>query len=110
MKKGKVTPETRSNPKLAIVVKTRSPLEAYQLLRMGHPVDQALGYYQEMYQGKDLHLMDTIEKLQLLAEFRELKAHHQTDYENQLTQLNNLQNEQNSQSQGQATGGTEVPK
>lgn len=98
MKKGTATPEKRNHAKLTIVVKTRSPLEAYTMLKMGHPVDQALGYYTEDYQGKDLHLMDNIEKLHLLAHFKELKAHHQTDYENQLTIINNLKNEQNNQS------------
>lgn len=96
MKKGVATPETRNNPKLTIVVKTRTPIEAFQMLRAGHPVDQALGFYTENYVGKDLHLMDNIEKLHLLAHFKELKAHHQTDYENQITILNNLKNEKRS--------------
>lgn len=99
MKKGIATPETRSNPKLTTWVKTRTPLEAFQMLRMGHPVDQQLGFYiDESYVGKDLHLMDNIEKLHLLARMRELKAHHQSDYDEKLTLLKNLQNEQTSQS------------
>lgn len=112
MRKGKATPETRENPKLTMVVKTRTPLEAFQLLRMGNPVDQALGFYAEQYKGKDLHLMDTIEKLHLLAHYREVVANHQTDYENQLTILKNLENERSkdNQPEQQKGGGEGVPK
>lgn len=108
MRKGIATPETRNNPKLTIVVKTRTPLEAFQMLRMGQPVDQQLGYYLEEYEGKDLHLMDNIEKLHLLAHFKQLKATHQSDYNYLLTQIQ-ANEKKGSEPSGSETSGGGVP-
>lgn len=113
MKKGKATPEPERGPKLTMVVKTRTPLEAFKILRMGQPVDQALGFYTQEYQGKDLHLMDDIEKLHLLAYYRGVVNDKNEEYQKQLTILNNLKNEQASQSseppRPEGVGGS-VPK
>lgn len=74
MNKGIVTPEKNNGPKMTMPVKTRTPLEAFQMLRMGQPVDIAAGYYEE--NGMDIgdfHMLDKIGKLKKLAEFREMK-------------------------------------
>jgi len=80
MRKGTATPEVNNSPKLAMVVKTRSPLEAFNMLRMGHPIDQAAGYYSE--QGileDDFFMMDQVGKLHALAKYRELTMQHKSD-------------------------------
>jgi len=71
MKFGKVTPERNTNPSITINVKTRSPMEAYQMLRQGHPIDQMAGYFDE--QGlipQDFWMLDKTAKLHKLAELR----------------------------------------
>jgi len=78
----KAKPEPNNGQKMVMIVKTRSPMEAYQMLRQGMPIDQALGYY--LKQGlvdKDVWLMDNVEKLHLLQRVREMKAGHQEDIE-----------------------------
>lgn len=82
------TPEMHTNPSLTMVVRTRSPMEAYEMLRAGQPIDQAVGYYIETGQlDKDLFMMDHVEKLHALAKFRELKAHAQQDYNDLSAQM-----------------------
>jgi len=86
MKNKRKFPEAKSEPnngqKMVMVIKTRSPMEAYHMLKAGLPIDQAIGYY--MKEGmieKDAWMLDTVEKLHLLAEVRERKAHLQSDIE-----------------------------
>jgi len=71
MNRGTAKPEKNSGKKLTLPVKTRTPLEAYQMLVAGQPIDQ-IG---EMYhvQGKvdkDFFMMDKLEKLHKIKELR----------------------------------------
>jgi len=83
MRKGVATPERNNSPKLTMVVQTRSPLEAFNMLRMGHPIDQMAGYYQEkgMNIPDDFYMMDQIGKLHALAELREITMQKKSDIE-----------------------------
>jgi len=68
-------PEINRGPRLTIPVKTRTPLEAFQLLKQGNPVDVMGGYFQsEGYLGDDFFMLDKTAKLHKLAELRELEA------------------------------------
>jgi len=80
LRTGKVTPEKNSGLKLAQVMSTRTPLQAFQLLRMGHPIDVMAGYYED--QGileSDFYMMDRIQKLHALARYKEIAAAAKTD-------------------------------
>jgi len=80
LRTGKVTPERNSGLKLAQVMSTRTPLQAFQLLRMGHPIDVMAGYYEE--QGileSDFYMMDRIQKLHALAKYKQIAAEAKTD-------------------------------
>jgi len=82
VKLGKVTPDRNSGLKLVIPVKTRTPLEALQMLRAGQPIDVAAGYYSESgILEKDFYMMDNIDKLHALAAYREQMAISKTDIE-----------------------------
>jgi len=83
----KAKPEPNNGKKMTMVVKTRSPIEAFQMLRQGMPIDQAIGYYvKEGYLEKDVFLMDNPEKLRTLALMRELKANAKSDIDQALRQ------------------------
>lgn len=82
MRKGTATPERNTSPKLVIPVQTRSPLEAFNLLRMGHPIDRMMGYYADSgILEKDPYMMDTVEKFHALAAYKELSMKHKDDLE-----------------------------
>lgn len=82
MRKGIATPEINNGPKLTMVVQTRSPLEAFNMLRMGHPIDLAAGYYhQQGIQEEDFFMQDQIGKLHALARYKEMVIQHKTDVE-----------------------------
>lgn len=75
MKKGIAKSEANSGISLTIPVRTRTPLEAFELLRQGQPVDRVAGYYAE--QGMDItnfFLLDKVEKLHKIAEFKQNEA------------------------------------
>jgi len=83
LRKGIVTPERNRGQKLTMVMSTRTPLQAFQMLRMGHPIDQMAGYYEE--QGvlePDFYMMDKIGKLHALAKYKEMAATAKTDIDN----------------------------
>jgi len=83
LRTGKVTPERNYGKKLTMVMSTRTPLQAFQMLRMGHPIDQMAGYYDE--QGilePDFYMMDKVQKLHALAKYKEMVATAQTDIDN----------------------------
>ena len=72
MRKGIATPEKNSGIKLALPVRTRTPLEAFQMLRQGQPIDIMAGYYEkEGMIEKDFYMMDKIEKLHKIAELKQ---------------------------------------
>lgn len=76
----KAKAEKNSGPKLTIPVATRTPLQAFQMLRMGQPIDQVAGYYEE--QGMlepDFYMMDKIQKLHALASYKEKAASAKKD-------------------------------
>lgn len=70
LKRGVVTPEKNTGLKLAIKMNTRSPLEAFQMLRVGHPIDVMAGYYEDQI-SPDFYMMDKIQKLHALAEYKQ---------------------------------------
>jgi len=110
MRKGTVSPERNSGNKLTIPVKTRSPLEAFKMLRQGQPIDRIAGYYEkEGMITKDFHFMDRIEKLHMLADCRALMDRSKTEIEAAYSDYVNNQNklyEQNNQvtEKGQPSG------
>lgn len=71
MKRGKATSEKNGQKSITLFVKTRTPQEAFNSLRLGHPIDVTAGYYQEdMNIGDDFWMMDNVTKLHRLAELR----------------------------------------
>jgi len=66
-----------------MVVQTRSPLEAFNMLRMGHPIDRMAGYYEENGRGlpEDFYMMDPIGKLHALSEIRNYVMEKKSDVE-----------------------------
>lgn len=56
--------------------------EAYAALRMGHPIDIAVGYYEkEGYVTPDFYMMDRIGQLKELAKYRQLASEHKAEIE-----------------------------
>lgn len=121
MKQGKVTAEFNGKPSLTIPVKTRTPLEAFQMLRQGHPIDTMAGYYdKEGLIEDDFWMMDKTAKLHKLAELRKIgadmeihmKSMQQEILANQIQQKNDAENKANSEAakapvaQQQTTQGT----
>jgi len=71
MRKGIATPEKNSGLKLTIPCRTRTPLEAFQMLRQGQPIDIMAGYYErEGMIEKDFYMMDKLEKFHKIAELK----------------------------------------
>lgn len=85
MRRKQATPEVNMHKSLTIPVRTRTPLEAFKMLRAGQPVDQALAYYTDQNSAdKDLFLMDKVEKLHAIrkykAEAEYAKMQYKADY------------------------------
>lgn len=100
MKIGKANAEKNNGPKLTIPVKTRTPLEAFQMLRAGQPIDQVAGYYdEEGILEEDFWLMDKLAKLHKLAEYKEVMEQKKMQYDalikqqDEIEKLNKLNNE-----------------
>jgi len=115
MRKGAVSPERNSGNKLTIPVKTRSPLEAFQMLRQGQTIDRIAGYYEkEGMITKDFHFMDRIEKLHMLADCRALMDRSKTEieeaYSDYVNNQNKLKDEQNNQVTKEGEPSGTVPK
>jgi len=71
MRKGIATPEKNSGLKLTIPCRTRTPIEAFQMLRQGQPIDIMAGYYErEGMIEKDFYMMDKLEKFHKIAELK----------------------------------------
>lgn len=80
MRRQQGTPEKNTGKSLTIPVRTMNPLEAYNMLNMGHPIDQAVGYYEEMgIVNPDFYMMDRIGKLKQLQHYKEIALSHKTD-------------------------------
>jgi len=121
-KYGEVRSHRTSSPSLTIPVKTRTPLEAFQMLRQGQPIDIMAGYYNEDIKD-DFWMMDKTAKLHALAELKAgniqrekdiLFQQQEIEIANQIIQKNAEESQQNSQaSQGnnseQTQGSTKPP-
>lgn len=114
MRKGIATPERNGKPSLTIPVKTRNPLEAFNMLRAGHPIDVTAGYYEE--QGlisNDFYMLDTVGKLHALAKIRENETFIRLDIQNQIHNIKQQHDEkvkfESSQKSAQNIGG-KVPE
>lgn len=105
MKTGIATAESNGQPKLTIPVKTRSPLEAFQMLRAGQAIDViGQAYHDQGYVGKDFFMMDKLEKLHKVAELRE-EIRQSKDGINYLTNQIKQQQDEQSQESKQPEGG-----
>jgi len=80
--KPKVTPEKNYSPKITIPVKTRTPLEAYQMLIAGQPIDN-IGqmYHVQGKVDKDFFMLDKTEKLRKISELRQQADTNKSDIE-----------------------------
>jgi len=116
MKKGIARPEYNSGEKLAIVVRTRTPIEAYRMLKAGMPVDQAVGWYQSQNlngEVQDISMMDTPQKLRYILDLKSQIAIQKTDLElmthevNQLKNNKKIEDEKRSQS---SNNGSAIPE
>jgi len=111
MRKGIASPEKNSGIKLTIPCRTRTPLEAFQMLRQGQPIDIMAGYYErEGMIEKDFYMMDKLEKYHKIAELkmREKIAKQEIDavqrqYNEQQTFLKNEADKQKAGSQATST-------
>jgi len=75
MKKGIASAERNSKPSNTINVKTKTPLETFQMLRMGQPIDTMAAYYDEKeLLQKDFWMMDKVAKLHHLADLKKLEG------------------------------------
>jgi len=87
-KYGEVTPHRTKSPSLTIPVRTRSPIEAFQMLRQGHPIDQLGSYYESKSMlPTEFWMMDYTAKLHALAYIRADNAQRRDDIEAQLHEL-----------------------
>lgn len=113
MRKGIATPEKNLRPSLTIPVKTRSPLEAFNLLRQGQPIDKMGAYYDDKgLLEKDFWMMDKVAKLHHLSEIKSLEADLQRNAEMIQSEIKQQQiNEQQAKevSSGQATESSPQP-
>lgn len=74
------TPEKNSGVKLTIPSRTRSPLEAFQMLEVGQNVDLVAGYYEkEGYLDPDFYMLDHIGKLKELNKYKAMKAEKEAE-------------------------------
>jgi len=99
MRKGIATAQKNSGLKITIPVKTRTPLEAFQMLRQGSPIDQAAAYYDDRDElPSNFFMLDKTAKLHKLAELRQMEANAQENYtylEQELSNLNSQNNVKN---------------
>lgn len=86
MRKGIASPEKNNSPSITLHVKTRTPLEAFQMLRQGQPIDVMAGYYEE-HLSDDFWMMDKTEKLRTLAYLKADSAQRYSDIESQLAEI-----------------------
>lgn len=116
MRTGIATPEKNSGKKLTIPVKTRSPIEAFQMLRQGNPIDRIAGYYEkEGMLSKDFHFMDKIEKLHMLSDVKAMRDRTKDeilrlDNEFKANQINQANVKDNQVAKEQQTAGGTVSK
>jgi len=100
MKFGKVSPEKNSHPSMTINVRTRTPLEAHQMLVQGHPIDVMAGYYNDKGAlTDDFWMLDKTAKLHRLVELRALEKGLRESIAAQAARINqiNLENESSTQ-------------
>jgi len=105
--KGSPTPKT----KITQIIQTRTPMEAWKMLRAGQPIDQMLGYYVDRGEAeKDVYMMDKLDKLHLLTELKErskmLKDEIQTKVSDHNANLKQIEDERKSEA---ASAASETP-
>lgn len=115
MKRGTARAQFNDGIQLTIPVKTRTPLEAFAMLQVGQPIDQAIGYYvpKDVIE-KDFFFLDTVEKLHKLAEYRQRVADNESEIEavvatykaNQKQQLDEQQAQQAAQQAAKQPNGS----
>jgi len=108
MRKGIATPEKNSGLKVTIPVRTRTPIEAFQMLRQGQPIDIMAGYYErEGMIEKDFYMMDKLEKFHKIAELKQREALAKQEIHAIQREYNEQQNNQkNEAAKAQANGQT----
>lgn len=107
MKYPEAKPEVNNGKSLTLPIKVRTPLEAYNMLAAGQPVDQVgMMYHMEGILEKDFFMMDKIEKLRKLSDLREQKLNAQETIEFTIKQQ---QNESSTQSKQDGTSG-QIPE
>lgn len=99
MKQGTAKAERNLKPSLTLPMATRSPIEAFNMLRQGQPVDVMSAYYDDKeLLDKDVWMLDKTAKLRHLAELKKLELdlkRNQTFHENEIKiHEQNLLNEQ----------------
>lgn len=109
MKTGTAAAEKNTGRKLTIPVKTRSPIEAFQMLRQGQPIDTMAAYYDDQV-GDDFWMMDKTAKLHKLAELKEREGYFRQsiiDQQAAIEKINQIaiQNAKESQQNNQTTEG-----
>jgi len=116
-------PEANNKPSITLPSRTRTPIEAFQMLRLGHPVDVMAGYYDDQdLLDKDFWMMDKVAKLHHIADLRklegDLKRNEQMLHQEIKDHQTQLQNEkesiakaaaQNSGQNNQVTQGATAP-
>jgi len=96
MKKGIATSEKNNGLKITMPVKTRTPIEAFVMLRQGHPIDQAAAYYEDRdVLPSNFFMMDKTAKLHKLAELREMERNAQESHDYLVEELRNLNSQHN---------------
>lgn len=106
MRKGTAKPEKNTKPSITLLSRTRTPLEAFQMLRQGQTVDIMAGYYDtQQLLSKDFWMMDKTAKLHHLAELKTLEHELKKDIEFQKSAINQanqiLKNEQENKQNNQ---------
>jgi len=104
MKRGKASPEKNGKPSITIHVKTRTPHEAFNLLRQGHPIDLTAGYYdQDGTIPEDFWMMDKTAKLHFLADLKQQEKDLQVSMDQQTNEIQKLiKDEQNKEAAAKA--------
>lgn len=88
MKSGTATAERNRKPSLTMVVRTRTPLEAFQMLRQGQPIDAMAAYYDGQDKlTPDFWMLDKTAKLHQLAYLKADNDQRGKDIEAQLAEI-----------------------
>jgi len=107
MKYGIAKAEKNGNPSITMNVRTRTPLEAFQMLRQGQPIDVMAAYYEEQDQlTPDFWMLDKTAKLHALAYLKADNAQRELDIKSQIAEIeaNHKQQQDDIKAAEQAAG------